>query len=202
MATAGVQASSPAPVAVGDIFHVRVALPSLGIAGFGAYQVTLTYDAALLAATGVPANWGDAPTAETGGNLHSFSSAPLCDPVPTENSIVRAGSVVMTCAEEQFDAKSSTAGELVDFVLRCIAPGTATLGLSTVEDTFLLDLQELQTSGGNQGIYGDTFTPANVTCAGEALTPTPGSPEDAINACRWRNRSPARRVHARAIRRR
>jgi len=169
----GVQTERAAPVAVGDIFHVRVVLRSLGPDVYGAYQVTVKYPAASVEPAGLPDNWGDEPTAETGGNLLQFTSGALCDPSPTQNSISPIiegiGGLAMTCAELDFADTTSNIGELVDMVFRCIAPGPVSLGLSTVDDTFILDAHLLP----DGGIFGDVFEGATVQCAGEALTATP-----------------------------
>ena len=180
-AQAGVQAELAAPVAVGETFHVRAVLQSLGAEVYGAYQVTIKYPAASVEPVGLPDNWGDEPTAETGGNLLQFTSGALCDPSPTRNSISQAvagvGSMAMTCAEVDFAETTSNTGELVDMVFRCIAPGPVALGLSDIADTFILDPHLLNSQSPDDGIFGDTFTGATVQCAGEALTATPAGEE-------------------------
>jgi hypothetical protein len=180
-ATAGVQATR-APVAVGESVHIRAVLEAFGADEYGAYQVTVTFPVATLEWTGLPASWEDAPTADAGGNLLPFNSRPLCDPInvpqsltPPLNGVGDAG-VTMTCAEDDVDTVTTYTGDLVDMVFRCVAPGESTLTLSDVQDTYLLHVLRLSTP--NAGVFGDVFRTATITCTGEALPVTPGSPTD------------------------
>jgi hypothetical protein len=172
-AAAGVQDTRSA--AVGEEFHMRVALASFGGSSWGAYQISMEFDESRLEITGLPESWRDDPTESAGGNVATFTSGALCDPSPASAAVgPEPGQFAMTCAEENFDdVVAMTSGDLVDIVVRCIAPGDASLTLSTADNTFLLDTRELSTTGA-QVLYSDAREGATVACAGEALTPTPG----------------------------
>jgi hypothetical protein len=173
-AVAGVQTSHT--VAVGETFPVRVVLTSFGAESYGAYQVRVEYNGSIVEATGLPDNWGDAPDGDNGGNLLEFGSGALCDPVPTENSLATfddVPSVTATCAELNFSTTIAATGDLIELRFSCIAPGEASFGLSTIENTFLLDTAQLPS--GQVVTYGDTFGAASVTCEGDAPASTPGA---------------------------
>jgi len=156
-----------APVNVGSTFSVD-AVVHYDDAPWGSYQVTLDYTDSILDAAGVPANWGNAPTATTGGNLFPLTGGSLCDPSPATNAVVSEDDIngnavngsdaeyAMTCGHAATSDTDTAGGTMVRFFFLCGNPGLATLHLRDVADTFILD--NVFTS------HNDSQVDGSVTC--------------------------------------